>query len=299
MLRQGLPTWATLLLISTTAALKLPTYRGLRTDQSKQGVLQIAFNNPDSEINVWGEDALKGLTDIVQRLQNDTETKAILFTSDVPKYFLAHLDVLSQPLDPTISQRSVELFYSLTNLPQVTIGAVNGVARGAGNEFLLSLDMRFAVKSHSRFGQPEIATGYLPGGGAPQYLPRLIGRGRAMEYILTGKDILAEDAERMGWINKAFDSEREMKAYIDDMLEVLTLYSTRAIGLNKNAINVASRPPIANTLADSNAFSESAARPETQKLLGDFLELTQNLSATDIELYLGENVPLLYKVSAS
>jgi hypothetical protein len=90
-----------------------------------------------------------------------------------------------------------------------------------------------------------------------------------------------------------------MKAYIDDMLEVLTLYSTRAIGLNKNAINVASRPPIANTLADSNAFSESAARPETQKLLGDFLELTQNLSATDIELYLGENVPLLYKVSAS
>jgi enoyl-CoA hydratase/carnithine racemase len=120
-----------------------------------------------------------------------------------------------------------------------------------------------------------------------------------MEYILTGKDILAEDAERMGWINKAFDSEREMKAYIDDMLKVLTLYSTRAIGLNKNAINVASRPPIANTLADSNAFSESAGRPETQKLLGDFLELTQNLSATDVELYLGESVPLLYNLSAS
>ena len=98
MLHQGLPTWATLLLISTTAALEVSTYRGLRIDQSRQGVLQIAFNNPDSEINVWGEDALKGLTDIVQRLQNDTETKAILFTSDVPKYFLAHLDVLSQPL---------------------------------------------------------------------------------------------------------------------------------------------------------------------------------------------------------
>lgn len=79
-----------------------------------------------------------------------------------------------------------------------------------------------------------------------------------MEYILTGKNILAEDAERMGWINKALHSEREMDAYIDDMLEVLTLYSTRAIGLNKNAINVVSRPPIANTLADSNAFSETA-----------------------------------------
>ncbi|KAF7679622.1 hypothetical protein GT037_003370, partial [Alternaria burnsii] len=87
------------------------------------------FNNPNSEINVWGEDVLKGLTDIVQGLQNDTEKKTILFTSDVPKYFLAHLDVLSQLLDPTISQRSVELFYRLTSLPQVTIGAINGVAR--------------------------------------------------------------------------------------------------------------------------------------------------------------------------
>jgi hypothetical protein len=72
MLHQGLPTGATLLLISITAALKLPTYRGLRVDQSRQGILQIAFNNPDPEINVWCEDALKGLTDIVQRLQNDT-----------------------------------------------------------------------------------------------------------------------------------------------------------------------------------------------------------------------------------
>ena len=98
MLHQGLPTWATLLLISTTAALKLPTYRGLRIDQSRQGILQIAFNNPNSEINVWGEDVLEGLTDIVQGLQNDTEKKTILFTSDAPKYFLAHLDVLSQLL---------------------------------------------------------------------------------------------------------------------------------------------------------------------------------------------------------
>ena len=117
----------------------------------------------------------------------------------------------------------------MTELPQVTIGAVNGVARGGGNELLVSLDMRFAVKSRSRFGQPEIGTGFVPGGGGSQYLPRLIGRGRAMEYILTGKDVLAEDAERMGWINKAFDSEREMYAYIDGILEVVTLYSTTAL----------------------------------------------------------------------
>lgn len=76
--------------------------------------------------------------------------------------------------DTTIAQRTAELLYNMTQLNQVTIGAVNGVARGGGNEFLVSLDMRFAVKSHSRFGQPEIGLGLVPGGGGSQYLPRLI-----------------------------------------------------------------------------------------------------------------------------
>lgn len=78
-------------------ALDLPTYPGLRTNQSMPGVLQVAFNNTQSEVNVWSEDALSGLTDIVQKLQNNTEIKVVLFTSDVPLYFLNHLDLLIQP----------------------------------------------------------------------------------------------------------------------------------------------------------------------------------------------------------
>ena len=185
----------------------------------------------------------------------------------------------------------------MTELPQVTIGAVNGVARGGGNELLVSLDMRFAVKSRSRFGQPEIGTGFVPGGGGSQYLPRLIGRGRAMEYTLTGKDVLAEDAERMGWINKAFDSEREMYAYIDGILEVVTLYSTTALRLAKQSINVASRPRLEDIIGDSNRFLESAMQPDTQTLLGDLLVLTGNQSAGDVELHLGENILALHNVS--
>lgn len=85
------------LFVSASLALKLTTYRGLRIDQFKPGVLQIAFNNPDSEVNVWSQDALSGLTDIVQKLQNDTEIKAVVFTSDFPNYYMAHLDLLIQP----------------------------------------------------------------------------------------------------------------------------------------------------------------------------------------------------------
>ncbi|KAJ4341915.1 hypothetical protein N0V95_007100 [Ascochyta clinopodiicola] len=183
----------------------------------------------------------------------------------------------------------------MTNLDQVTIGAVNGVARGGGNEFLVSLDMRFAVKSHSRFGQPEIGLGLVPGGGGSQYLPRLIGRGRAMEYILTGKDVLAEDAERMGWINKAFDSDREMTAYIEEILSVLVLYPTSALGLIKQSINAASRPQLTDTVGDANRFLQAVAKPAAQTLIGALLELTHNQSAGDVEMYLGESIPLLYK----
>lgn len=96
----------------------------------------------------------------------------------------------------------VELMYNISNLPQVTIGAVDGRARGAGNELLMGLDMRFATKYETLLGQIEVATGLIPGGGGSQHLPGLIGRGLAMEYILSGKDINAQDAERIGWINK-------------------------------------------------------------------------------------------------
>ncbi|KAH7063833.1 enoyl-CoA hydratase/isomeras-like protein [Paraphoma chrysanthemicola] len=282
------------LLLPTITALELPTYPGLRTNTSRPGLLQIAFNNTSSAINVWSQDALSGLTDIVRRLRNDTETKVLLFTSDKPFYFMAHLDLTIQPFDVTIAQRTAELLHNMTNLNQVTIGAVNGVARGAGNEFLVSLDMRFAVKSHTRLGQPEIGLGLIPGGGGSQYLPRLIGRGRAFEYLLTGQDVLAEEAERLGWINKAFDKEGEMEAYVDEIVSRLVLFPVEALGLIKQSVNIASRPQLADTVGDANRFLQTASRPMAQKLIGDFLELTANQSAGDIELYLGDNVRLLY-----
>ncbi|PQE17537.1 enoyl- hydratase protein [Rutstroemia sp. NJR-2017a BBW] len=90
------------LLLSSAVALDLPLYPGLRTNQSRPGVLEIAFNSTNSDINIWGEDTVSGLTDIVQKLQNDNETKVVLFTSDVPKYFIAHLDLLISPFGMSV-----------------------------------------------------------------------------------------------------------------------------------------------------------------------------------------------------
>ena len=196
--------------------------------------------------------------------------------------------------DTTIVQRTAELLYNMTQLNQIRIGAVNGVARGEGNEFLVSLDARSAVKSHSRFGQPDIGIGVVPGGRESQYLPQVIGRGRAMKYLLRGKDILTEEAEGSGWINKAFDNSSTMDAYIDEILSLLVLYPTSALGLIKQSVNVASRPQLSDTVGDANRFLQAASQHDTQMTIGKVLELTENQSAGDVELYLGESIPLLY-----
>jgi enoyl-CoA hydratase/carnithine racemase len=182
----------------------------------------------------------------------------------------------------------------MTSLPQITIAAVEGVARGAGNEFLVSIDMRFATKAHTLLGQPEIGLGLIPGGGGSQYLSRLIGRGRAMEYILSGKDVSASDAERIGWINKAFDTSAEMYAQIDELTSRMTLFPLGALGLAKQSVNRATRPQIEDILQDATDFLETVINPAAQAAISRAMALSRNQSDGDIELFLGERIPLFY-----
>ncbi|KAH6724416.1 enoyl-CoA hydratase/isomeras-like protein [Leptodontidium sp. MPI-SDFR-AT-0119] len=280
------------LVISTIAGLDLPVYPGLRTNQSRPGVLEVAFNNPP--VNVWGLDAVAGLTDIVQRLRNDTETKVVLFTSDVPRFFVNHLDLLITPFDPTIAHRTAELLFNLSSLNQITIAAVEGKCRGAGNEFLTSLDMRFATTTHTLMGQPEIGLGLIPGAGGSNFLPRLIGRGRGMEYVLSGKDIGATEAAEIGWINKAFETTQAMNGHIDDLLSRFVLFSLPAIGLAKQSVNAATRPTLSELTADADRFLQTLNNPDVPVLIGKALALAQNQTDTVAENFFGETIPLLY-----
>ncbi|UPK95464.1 hypothetical protein LCI18_006399 [Fusarium solani-melongenae] len=207
---------------SSVLSLDLPKYTGLKTAQN-DSILTVTFHNPSSPVNLWNEDTQNDLTDLVSRLQTDNETKVVIFNSDVPR------------------------------LPQVTIGAVEGRARGAGNEFLVALDMRFATKVDTAFGQPEVGSGLFPGGGGSQFLTNLIGRGRAMEYILSSKDITAVDAAEIGWINKAFDTSRELYDYIDKLAQRLALFPQSALAGGKKTVHRAS-PSLEHVVADAQDF---------------------------------------------
>lgn len=184
--------------------------------------------------------------------------------------------------------------FDISGLPQVTIGAVDGRARGAGNEFLMALDMRFATKTESLFGQIEVATGLIPGGGGSQHLPRLVGRGLALEYLLSANDITAKEAARIGWINKAFCSAEEMYAYVEGLTSRISLFPRAALVGVKQSVNPSTRPSRQDLLRDSAAFTARLSDPAVPPLIGRALEVTNNLTFGEVELNLGRDLVLLY-----
>ncbi|KAF2186051.1 ClpP/crotonase [Zopfia rhizophila CBS 207.26] len=273
-------------------ALELPDYIGLKTSLNRS-VLEVTLHNPNSPINLWNQDTQDGLVDLVGKLQQDNETKVVIFRSDIPRYFVAHLD-LSIPNLAKFVPSFGNLIYNISALPQVTIGAVEGRARGAGNELLVALDMRFATKNDTLFGQPEVGSGLFPGGGGSQYLPGLIGRGLAMEYILSANDINATEAERIGWINKAFDKTADMDSYIDRLTSRLRLFPQSALSGAKDTINLRSAPTREDILHDTTTFVRQLADPVVGQISARTQKLVQNSSAFEVELNLGEIIPLLY-----
>ncbi|KAH6708837.1 enoyl-CoA hydratase/isomerase family protein [Leptodontidium sp. MPI-SDFR-AT-0119] len=280
-------------IVSFTSALELPQYKALLTSQEKPGILEVTFHFPNTTINLWNQAAADDMTDLVSKLQVDNETKVVVFKSDVPKYFIAHADLGFSLDNPTIINQTIELSYNLTNLPQTTIALVEGVCRGSGNEFLMAFDMRFATKTHTFFGQPEVGIGFIPGVGGIQWMTANVNRGFLMEYMLSGKDINAQDAERIGWINKAFDNSAEMNGYVASLTSRLALFPLDAISAGKQAINVATRPSLQSLLNDSEAFLKLFRQPEVQART----KLSVPVDG-DGERFFGENLPLLYGAPA-
>ncbi|RYN90628.1 hypothetical protein AA0120_g5973 [Alternaria tenuissima] len=280
-------------ILSSVQALQLPNYVGLKPSQNNS-ILDITFHNPNSTLNFWNQDTTNGLTDIVGKLQKDNETKVVVFRSDVPRYWIGHLDLTMPDLTETWPSYA-ELIYNISALPQVTIGAVEGRARGIGNEFLVSLDMRFATKNDTLIGQPEVGSGLIPGGGGNQFLPGLIGRGLAMEYTLSAKDISASEAEKIGWINKAFDTSAEMNTYIDGLTSRLRLFPQQALASAKKSINRRTAPKLEDIQPDASAFVKRLEDPVVQALSAKTAAVYQKSSAFEIELDLGNSLLQLYQ----
>ena len=175
----------------------------------------LTINRPD-QYNALNEDVLKELDNNIQCIENEKNCLAVILTGAGKKAFIAGADIkaMSQ-MDNRSAQTFSKLGQNLTlrieRLQVPVIAAVNGYALGGGNEFAMACHIRYA-SDNAIFGQPEVSLGLIAGFGGTQRLPRLIGKGNAMEILLSGKNITANEALSIGLVNKVFPSTELMPA---------------------------------------------------------------------------------------
>jgi enoyl-CoA hydratase/carnithine racemase len=228
-------------------------------------------------INLMDEGLLEELDQLVRWLSKQGDSvRVVIFQSAVPGFFLAHLDLgLIQALvDHPDPGPALETFQGLvagySQLDQVTIAKVSGRVGGGGNEFLLNLDLRFAVRGSAVFNQFETGLGLIPAGSGSQHLPRLLGRGRALEVILGHDDFEADIAERYGWVNRALD-EKSIDGFIDRLASRIASQPLWLLAAAKRAAD-ALLPSFEYGLELEREVSRPAiAGPESQALMADFL----------------------------
>ncbi len=222
-------------------------YQTISTELN-QGVLTAIINSPP--INIMTAALYKDLVAFTQEVKDNDEVKVLVLESADPDFFIAHFDVeliLTFPTD-TPAQRLEELsdFHLMCErvrtMPKPTIAKIAGRVGGGGSEFSASCDMRFGLKDKTIINQMEVPLGILPGGCGTQQLPRLIGRGRAMEVILGADDLDAITAEKWGYLNRVFDTLEALDTFVDKLAHRMALWPAEAIALAKQSVLNAEMP---------------------------------------------------------
>jgi enoyl-CoA hydratase/carnithine racemase len=183
--------------------------------------------------------------------------------------------------------------FKIAQLPQASIAVIDGSVRGIGNEFIMACDMRFA-SAKAVMGQFEVTLGLNLGAGGVSFMPLIMGRGRAMEYLLSGKDINAFEAERFGLVNKAFGSSDDLYKYVNQLAMRIGLFPAGALASIKSSVNSIASPTRDQLRFDHSEFIRLTATADGQALLKKFITLTKNQTDVAVELHLGDEVLHLY-----
>lgn len=228
-----------------------------------RGVCHVTISNPP--VNVMTAELYQDLIAVTEALEMDDTIKVVVFQSADPDFFIAHFDVsliLTFPADgPAEKATKLSPFHEMCErvrtMPKATIVKMAGRAGGGGNEFAASCDMRFGVKGKTIINQMEVPLGILPGGSGTQRLPRLVGRGRAMEICLGGDDIDAQTCEAWGYLNRTFSSVEEMSDFVDALAARIASWPAEAIALCKASINNAELPIMEGLLEEAYLFQQT------------------------------------------
>lgn len=244
-------------------------YSTLHVDQA-DGVAVVRLSNPP--VNMLDETLMGDIRAFLGRVETDPSVRVIVFESADPEFFLAHVDmtlgarpdaVAALTAFATEALNPFQAFAeTLRGQPQVTIVKLKGLARGGGAEFVAAADMAFAAEETAALAQCEALMGIIPGGGATQYLPARMSRGRAMEVVLGAALFDARTAERYGWINRALPAD-QLDAFVDTLARDIAALPGDVVAAAKVAIGQSDHA--AGFQRETMGWAGLAFRPETAK----------------------------------
>jgi enoyl-CoA hydratase/carnithine racemase len=237
---------------------------------------RVTFDNPP--LNLMGPEFVLEFREIMTALETDEQVKVVVFDSAVEGFFLNHSDFLARledlthiPQGPTGLEAWPDILVRLTRAPIVSIASIRGRATGNGSEIALACDMSFASREKAVLSQWEVGVGMVAGGGPMARLPRLMGRGRALEVLLGSDDIGGDLAQAYGYVNRSLP-DAMLDEFVDAMATRIASFDKWAIANTKRLVNAASLPLDVEIAAGWDACMASIARPAAQGRLKAFFE---------------------------
>ncbi|MCS3927935.1 enoyl-CoA hydratase/carnithine racemase [Bradyrhizobium elkanii] len=244
------------------------TTEDIRLERRLPTYWRVTFDMPP--VNIFGPKHLPLLNDIITAIETDPDVKVVVFDSAVEGFFITHYDFLAPledslrvPPGPTGLQALPDMLVRLSRAPVVSIASIRGRATGVGSELALASDMRFASREKAILSQWEVGAGLVPGGGPMARLPRLMGRGRALEVLLGADDIHGDLAERYGYVNRSLP-DAELDGFVEALAMRIASFDKEAIAGTKRLVDVASLPPDDEIKPEWDAFLAALGRPASQ-----------------------------------
>lgn len=252
------------------------------------GVAFVSINHPP--INLLDEALSLEFDRLGRELEADESVRVVVLQSALADFFIAHsglgrVGAAPKRVSYTRSFRLTQMIGErFRNMPKVTIAKIEGRARGGGSEIALAMDMCFAAVGKAVFGQPEAAVGLVPGGGSTQRLPRLIGRGRALEVLLGCDDLPAELAERYGYINRALPAD-ELTPFVERLARRIASFPAHTVAHVKVAVDQGAFASLAEgLLVEAHESDLSVASEVTQARVAEALRVGAETYEGELEL---------------
>jgi len=239
-------------------------------------VATVTINHPPT--NLVDGSFVGGVRSLLDDLEADPTARVVIFRSADPDFFLMHGDVNAILAAPTRAYSPVTepniaaaTFDRLSKSRIVSIGVIDGAARGGGAEFATALDLRFG-SSRAVFGQPEVPMGILPGAGGTSRLPRLLGRGRALDIILTGRDVPASEARAVGWLD-ALVPDHDLEAYARAVAERIAAMPPASVAAVKRVVDISLGDITPALTAETDAYAQLTSTGGHRAPMQHFLDV--------------------------